>query len=69
MPATARALHYVLKIGDRAKNMDFFRNVLGMTVSDGFYVVCEFWVIKGPFCGDVVGSGIKLNTAEDDGGH
>lgn len=33
MAATTRALHYVLKIGDRAKNMHFFRNVLGMTVS------------------------------------
>lgn len=35
MAASARALHYVLKIGDRAKNMHFFRNVLGMKVSRG----------------------------------
>uniref|UniRef100_A0A1B0CGV8 Putative glyoxalase n=1 Tax=Lutzomyia longipalpis TaxID=7200 RepID=A0A1B0CGV8_LUTLO len=27
-----RALHYVLKIGDRAKNIHFFRNILGMKV-------------------------------------
>uniref|UniRef100_A0A1L8E1U6 Putative glyoxalase n=1 Tax=Nyssomyia neivai TaxID=330878 RepID=A0A1L8E1U6_9DIPT len=27
-----RALHYVLKIGDRAKNIHFFKNVLGMKV-------------------------------------
>lgn len=32
MPACARALHYVLKIGDRAKNIHFFRDVLGMKV-------------------------------------
>lgn len=30
---TARALHYVFRIGDRAKNAHFFREVLGMTVS------------------------------------
>uniref|UniRef100_A0A182QWA9 VOC domain-containing protein n=1 Tax=Anopheles farauti TaxID=69004 RepID=A0A182QWA9_9DIPT len=28
----ARALHYVLKIGDRAKNIQFFREILGMKV-------------------------------------
>ncbi|GAB0087177.1 Glyoxalase domain-containing protein 4 [Sergentomyia squamirostris] len=27
-----RALHYVLKIGDRAKNINFFKNILGMKV-------------------------------------
>uniref|UniRef100_A0A1B0D2W8 VOC domain-containing protein n=1 Tax=Phlebotomus papatasi TaxID=29031 RepID=A0A1B0D2W8_PHLPP len=27
-----RALHYVLKIGDRAKNIHFFKNILGMKV-------------------------------------
>lgn len=28
-----RALHYVFKIGDRAKNAFFFRQILGMKVS------------------------------------
>ena len=28
-----RALHWVFKIGDRKKTMDFYRNVLGMKVS------------------------------------
>lgn len=32
--SSARALHYVLKIGDRAKNIHFFKNVLGMQVSE-----------------------------------
>lgn len=27
-----RALHFVLKIGDRGANINFFRNVLGMKV-------------------------------------
>lgn len=30
---TARALHYVLKIGDRGANINFFRNILGMKVN------------------------------------
>jgi len=30
-----RALHYVFKIGDRAKNAFFFRQILGMSVSEG----------------------------------
>ncbi|VDP49463.1 unnamed protein product [Echinostoma caproni] len=29
----ARALHYVFKIGDRQKSIEFFKNVLGMKVS------------------------------------
>lgn len=29
---SARALHFVLKIGDRAANANFFRNILGMRV-------------------------------------
>lgn len=29
---SARALHYVLKIGDRGANINFFRNILGMQV-------------------------------------
>lgn len=29
---SARALHFVLKIGDRAANANFFRNILGMKV-------------------------------------
>lgn len=29
----ARSLHYVFKIGDRAKNAFFFKNILGMQVS------------------------------------
>ncbi len=27
-----RALHYVLKIGNRAKNIEFYKNILGMKV-------------------------------------
>lgn len=30
---SARALHYVLKIGDRGANINFFRNILGMKVN------------------------------------
>lgn len=30
---SARALHYVLKIGDRGANINFFRNILGMQVT------------------------------------
>lgn len=30
---SARALHFVLKIGDRGANAFFFRNILGMKVS------------------------------------
>lgn len=29
---TARALHWVFKIGDREKTIGFYRNVLGMKV-------------------------------------
>lgn len=29
---SARALHFVLKIGDRGANINFFRNILGMQV-------------------------------------
>lgn len=29
---SARALHFVLKIGDRGANANFFRNILGMKV-------------------------------------
>lgn len=32
MAISARALHFVLKIGDRKANINFFRNVLGMKV-------------------------------------
>ncbi|XP_055390025.1 glyoxalase domain-containing protein 4 [Condylostylus longicornis] len=32
MSITARALHYVFKVGDRAKNAHFFRTILGMQV-------------------------------------
>lgn len=35
---SARALHFVLKIGDRAANANFFRNILGMKVrKTGFF--------------------------------
>ncbi len=27
-----RALHYVLKIGNRVKNTEFYKNILGMKV-------------------------------------
>lgn len=37
---SARALHFVLKIGDRAANANFFRNILGMKVrKTGFFLV------------------------------
>lgn len=32
MSITSRALHYVFKIGDRARNIFFFRDILGMQV-------------------------------------
>lgn len=32
----ARMLHFVLKIGDRGANINFFRNILGMKVSSFF---------------------------------
>lgn len=37
---SGRTLHYVFKIGDRSKNADFFRKILGMTVSffDKFFL-------------------------------
>lgn len=34
-----RALHYVFKIGDRAKNAFFFRSILGMQVSRNLLTV------------------------------
>lgn len=37
---SARALHFVLKIGDRAANANFFRNILGMKVrKTGFFPI------------------------------
>ena len=30
---SGRALHWVFKVGDRAKTIDFYRNVLGMKAS------------------------------------
>lgn len=33
---SARMLHFVLKIGDRGANINFFRNILGMKVSSFF---------------------------------
>lgn len=33
---SGRALHFVLKIGDRGANANFFRQVLGMKVRDNF---------------------------------
>lgn len=35
----ARALHYVLKIGDRGANINFFRNILGMKVIEELMIV------------------------------
>lgn len=32
MKSIPRALHYVLKIGNRKKNINFFKDVLGMKV-------------------------------------
>lgn len=36
---SARALHYVLKIGDRGANINFFRNILGMKVINSYYLL------------------------------
>lgn len=33
---SARALHFVLKIGNRGANMDFFRTILGMKVNSSY---------------------------------
>lgn len=32
MPEKARGLHYVFRIGNRGKNIFFFKNILGMQV-------------------------------------
>lgn len=35
-----RALHHVCRVGNRAKTMDFYRNILGMKVNKTFnYIV------------------------------
>lgn len=31
---SGRALHWVFKVGDRGKTIDFYRNVLGMKVRE-----------------------------------
>ncbi|KAH9395312.1 Glyoxalase domain-containing protein 4 [Tyrophagus putrescentiae] len=47
-----RALHYVLKIGNRAKNIEFFRDLLGMKVlrHEEFHTMCEAQC-NGPYDG------------------
>ena len=32
MPISARPLHFVFKIGNRLKTMDFYTNILGMKI-------------------------------------
>ncbi|XP_027194074.2 glyoxalase domain-containing protein 4 [Dermatophagoides pteronyssinus] len=49
---TRRALHYVLKIGDRNKNIQFFRDLLGMKVlrHEEFHEMCQAQC-NGPYDG------------------
>lgn len=49
---TRRALHHVLKIGDRKRNIEFFRDLLGMTVlrHEEFTEQCEAQC-NGPYDG------------------
>ncbi|XP_057309331.1 glyoxalase domain-containing protein 4-like [Hydractinia symbiolongicarpus] len=50
--STRRALHFVLKIGNRKKNIDFFKNILGMRVlrHEEFEKGCEA-ACNGPYDG------------------
>ena len=41
---SGRALHWVFKVGDRAKTIDFYRNVLGMKVGHIQYMY--FWKLS-----------------------
>ena len=47
MPSSVRPLHFVFKIGDRFKTIDFYTNVLGMKVlrheefSEGCEAACN----------------------------
>lgn len=52
MSSTRRALHFVLKIGNLKKNVDFFRDKLGMTVlrHEVFDEGCEA-ACNGPYSG------------------
>lgn len=43
---SARALHYVLKIGDRGANINFFRNILGMKVGIILCLLSKLWVFE-----------------------
>lgn len=40
---SGRALHFVLKIGDRGANAKFFRQVLGMKVCKFFFSILNLF--------------------------
>ena len=44
---SGRALHWVFKVGDRAKTIDFYRNVLGMKVSGRDGNITATWKVLG----------------------
>ena len=41
MKLSGRALHWVFKVGDRSKTIDFYRNVLGMKVSHKTLIIVQ----------------------------
>lgn len=64
--STRRALHFVLKIGNRKKNIDFFKNILGMTVlrHEEFEKGCEA-ACNGPYDGKWSKTMIGYGDEED----
>lgn len=52
MPVSTRPLHFVFKIGNRFKTMDFFTNILGMKIlrHEEFEEGCDAQC-NGPYSG------------------